>query len=71
MKFETKFDFQQVVVLKNDLEKLKRIVTNVTFSPSSTPRYCLMQSTNESWHYEFEIEEAPGTTKQEAGFKIN
>lgn len=68
MKIETKYDIGQSVVLKTDMQKLERIISNITINPSNVARYCLQQGVVESWNYEFEIDEY-NNGKQAAGFK--
>lgn len=56
MKIETKFDIEEIVILKTDPHKDKRIITNITINPNGVPRYALSCGDKDSSHYEFEIE---------------
>ncbi len=62
MKINTKFDIEQMVILKTDPNKDKRIITNITINPNGVPRYSLSLGEKDSCHYEFEIEMVPDKT---------
>ncbi|MFP4527707.1 MAG: hypothetical protein ACLFQX_04090 [Candidatus Kapaibacterium sp.] len=53
---EIKFMIGQTVFLRTDSEQRERIVTGVTILPGMI-RYGLSCGTEETWHYEFEINE--------------
>ncbi len=54
MLFETKYELQQVVYLKTDIEQRKRMVININILPSGL-QYLLSFGAHATWHYEMEI----------------
>lgn len=68
MKIETKFDIEQIIILKTDPNKEERIITNITINPNGVPRYSVSMGEKDSTHYEFEIELVKD--KQVKGYKI-
>lgn len=67
MNINTKYDIEQIVALKTDPQKLERMIVGIKVNPELTPIYYLNQGTNESSHYECEIQEVDNNRK--AGFK--
>lgn len=54
MKFETKYEFGQILYLKTDKEQLPRMFVGIQFSPEGV-LYKLAHIETESWHYEMEF----------------
>ena len=52
-----KFNINQIVYLKTDMEQFHRIVTGITIRPNDTLVYAISCGSEESTHYEFEISE--------------
>lgn len=55
MIIKTKYNFFQLVTLKVDEQKKKRMVLGISIRPSGLS-YALSTTENETWHYEPEIE---------------
>jgi len=49
------FMMQQTVYLKTDKEQKPRLVTGIYLRPFNSVTYGLTESTTETWHYGFEI----------------
>lgn len=54
MVIDNKFDLGQSVYLKTDEEQLIRLVTGIQITTEGII-YRLINSTTETWHYDFEI----------------
>lgn len=54
MVIDNKFEIGQIGYLKTDLEKKPRLVTQISVTRDSI-MYRLEQSTEYSWHYDYEI----------------
>jgi len=67
MTVKTKYDFEQFVVLKHDVDKIKRMITGITVWHGGTVRYCLQSGGSEIWCFEFEIDPS-GTKEKKVGF---
>lgn len=67
MTIKTKYDFGDVVVLKHDVDKIKRMITGITVWPGLTYRYPLQAGGAEIWCFEFEIDK-DGTKEKRVGF---
>lgn len=70
MRFESMFNFGDIVILKTDHEKMERMVTQITFNPNSIPRYLLSCGAADSWHYEMEFDIVKEKNNK-AGFQIS
>lgn len=68
MMVDTKFDVGQMVCLKHDPDKVPRMIVSVTVSQAGSVRYMMICGTNESWHFEMEIDEKKNTEKKKVGF---
>lgn len=66
MKVESSFDLGDMVNLKHDNDKIKRMVTGFSFRGIFS--YCLSCGEKETWHYEYEIEMYNSESKK-VGFK--
>ncbi len=58
MEIDNKFDIEQIVYLKTDIEQLPRIVRSMQVHKHRIA-YQLYAGTNESWHEDFEITAEP------------
>lgn len=67
MTIKTKYDFEQSVVLKHDVDKIKRMITGITIWAGGNIRYCLQSGGSEIWCFEFEIDQN-GTQTKKVGF---
>lgn len=67
MRVETTFEIGEMVLIKHDPDKLKRMVTSFSVRGSGLHSYCLSCGEKETWHYEYEIEKPTGEEKK-AGF---
>lgn len=67
MTVKTKYDFEQTVVLKHDIDKIRRMITGITIWQGGVVRYCLQSGGNELWCFEFEIDPT-GTKERRVGF---
>lgn len=67
MTIKTKYDFEQVVVLKHDFDRIRRMITGVTIWHGGVVRYCLQAGGNEIWCFEFEIDPS-GMKEKKVGF---
>lgn len=56
MTVKTKYDFQQMVTVKHDPDRCKRMITGITVWAGGNVRYCLQYGGSEMWVFEFEIE---------------
>lgn len=54
MRIDNKFEIEDIVFLITDTEQKMRFVTAIQISKNSL-LYHLIEGTNESWHYDFEI----------------
>lgn len=63
-----KFNIEETVLLKTDIEKMPRLVISYRVTKGSII-YELSQGTIVSYHYDFEIEKPEQIEKQSAGFK--
>lgn len=71
MEIDNKFDIEQVVYLKTDIEQTPRLVTAIEVSKSSLV-YKLSCGASSSWHSDFEISDAPNNLNAKIkGFKID
>lgn len=66
MTIETKFDIGQLVILKTDIQKSPRMITNIKINPGNVCLYDVMKAQEASSHYEIEIE--PIHEKEKTGF---
>lgn len=64
MKIETKYDMGQIVYLITDPAQTERMITAISFSGNGSIKYCLTESTNETWHYEIEFSPELDTVKK-------
>lgn len=67
MKFESKFDIGELVFLKHDNDKSKRMITGISFRNQKHGSYCLSCGEKETWHYEYEMEKHT-TEDKKVGF---
>lgn len=56
MTINNKFNIEDEVVLKTDLDGLKRLVIGISIRPGNQLVYEVQIETFSSWHYEFELE---------------
>jgi len=52
--YNLKFDIGQTVYLKTDINQLERLVTGINIRPDGIT-YTLVNGSDESYHYDFEI----------------
>lgn len=67
MNFVSKYDIGEIVVLKHDNDKSKRMITGISFRNQSSGSYCLSFGEKETWHYEYEMEK-PNSESKKVGF---
>lgn len=71
MKVETQYDPGDMVVLRHDPDKMKRMVTAISVRDKTNLSYCLACGDSETWHVECEMERvnSENTKNKAAGFK--
>ncbi len=56
---EHEFNIGDFARIKHDPEKLKRMLTSIKFFKDGTVNYCLSLGTQDSYHFDFELELIP------------
>ena len=55
MRIDTIYDIGEYVYLKTDNEQKQRLIIQITIQPDKTLQYNVRCGTEDSWHYEIEI----------------
>ena len=68
MKINTKFSIGENIVLKTDIEKRSRMITNIKICPNDNLIYYAVCGDKISEHYEIEIQADETLKQRSAGF---
>lgn len=69
MNLKPKYTIGQMVTIKHDPDRLKRMIIGMTIWYGGVIRYCTQAGKEEMWCYEFEIDEHAHNKKSKIGFR--